>query len=212
MKKERNDWEELAEATLHEVAVDTSLAPHVFGEFDLVFKTQEGTVEQKQEGGETVHTLKLADSVRTMSPDVFVTMVKKDITQWAAGRGTTDSTWVIDGRNLDVHAAQRAITDMTATDAFIVSDAKIGEMTVVADQSFSVTWQFVGGEEDDQITLSFSAADDGPVTARGTEWHYTMHPHDVAALATIGKMEDRMLKTTYDATGWKAPLTTTTKR
>ncbi len=212
VKKERNDWEELAEATLHEVAVDTSLAPHVFGEFDLVFKTQEGTVEQKQEGGETVHTLKLADSVRTMSPDVFVTMVKKDITQWAAGRGTTDSTWVIDGRNLDVHAAQRAITDMTATDAFIVSDAKIGEMTVVADQSFSVTWQFVGGEEDDQITLSFSAADDGPVTARGTEWHYTMHPHDVAALATIGKMEDRMLKTTYDATGWKAPLTTTTKR
>ena len=168
-------------------------------------------MEQKQEGGETVHTLKLADSVRTMSPDVFVTMVKKDITQWAAGRGTTDSTWVIDGRNLDVHAAQRAITDMTATDAFIVSDAKIGEMTVVADQSFSVTWQFVGGEEDDKSPCPSPQ----PTTA--------LSPHAVrngttpcihTTLRHLRQLENGRphAQTTYDATGWKAPLTTTTKR
>ncbi len=210
VKKERNDWEELAEAAVHEVAVDTSLAPYVFGEFDLVFKTQEGAVEQKQEGDETVHAVHLADSVRTMSPDVFETMVKKDITAWAEGRSTTDSTWVISGRNLDVHAAQRAISELPETSAFIVSNAKTAKIIERANQTFSITWQFTGGEEDDQITLSFSAADEGWMvkSERGTEWAYIMHPHDISALTTIRQIEDRVLKTAYGSTGWKAPLQT----
>ena len=203
IKEERKEWEELAQAVLHDVVIDTSQAPYVFSELDLVFKTQEGTVEQQKEGDEIVHTLKLADSVRTMSPEVFVSMVKKDITQWAEGSGATNVTWVIEGKNLDVHAAQFAITEMASTDNFIVGDAKIN---VLPDQIFSVTWRFTGGAEDDQITLSFSATDNGPVTARGIEWTYAMQPNDASALATIRQVEDRILTKAYGTTGWQAPL------
>ena len=203
IKEERKEWEELAQAVLHYFVIDTSQAPYVFSELDLVFKTQEGTVEQQKEGDEIVHTLKLADSVRTMSPEVFVSMVKKDITQWAEGSGATNVTWLIEGKNLDVHAAQFAITEMASTDNFIVGDAKIN---VLPDQIFSITWRFTGGAEDDQITLSFSATDNGPVTTRGIEWTYAMQPNDASALATIRQVEDRILTKAYGTTGWQAPL------
>ncbi len=212
VKKERDEWQELTQAAFHEVAIDSSLAPYVFSEFDLVGKTQEGEIEQRDENGVTIHTIRLADSVRTMSPGVFESMVIKDISQRVEGGHNTVSRWAISGKNLDVHAAQSSIADLPKKGEFIVSDLAGSEINLDHNQTLNITWQLTSDDENEQIELVFNASDNGPTDVRGPafaddySWTYTMRDKDVSVLATIHQIEDIVLYTQYGLSGWQAPL------
>lgn len=221
IKAERILWEDVTQAVMRDMEVNlippsdnselkTALheerkwAPYTYDGIDFAVQNAEAAIEREDVQGEVVHTVRLSDDVRTIAPGVFEGMIKQDIRQWSAGRSATTSTWVIEGKNLDIHAAERALADIRHSDTLLVPQDNMRKTSVA--NGLNITWRFEG-DDADEITLSVTASDTGERRVLGDKWSYTLDEDGgKSALEGIAKMEGRILKKQYGSSEWQAPV------